>query len=407
MNRDEMKTGALDFLRTLKHALVCRRPSRNIRQCRRADASVLFSGILWAMTNLPALGAAAAGADGLPPNFPQVELPAKANGEAAIAALGGQLPALAAFYKVTEADLRNRLRRDRSLWVDARGRLFYVCNFGLPPNEEATGAAELLAQAAPFSYDQTFRLHSRPGASKVIYLDFDGHDASTTSWGSDAIARPYDIDGSPYTFSTTERDRIQYIWQRVAEDFLQYDVDVTTEDPGVEALRKTSAGDTNYGTRVVIGGSSTDWYGAGAGGVAYIGSFDWNTDTPCWAFAKSVSDSEKNVAEVISHEAGHTLNLGHDGTASGAEYYSGQGNWAPIMGVGYSKPIVQWSKGEYAGANNGQDDLAVMLGEGISYRTDDHGDSIAASTALSGFSRADAYRRFFDFGMYFVFTMRT
>ena len=30
-------------------------------------------------------------------------------------------------------------------------------------------------------------------------------------------------------------------------------------------------------------------------------------------------------------------------------YYKGHGGWAPIMGVGYYKAVVQWSKGEYLG----------------------------------------------------------
>src|SRR5439155_111553 len=94
----------------------------------------------------------------------------------------------------------------------------------------------LAASPAGYPYEQTFRLHSRPGATKVIYLDFDGHDGSATAWGSKAIARPFDFDGDPSTFSNAERDRIQYIWERVSEDYACYDIDVTTEDPGVEAL---------------------------------------------------------------------------------------------------------------------------------------------------------------------------
>ena len=51
---------------------------------------------------------------------------------------------------------------------------------------------------------------------------------------------------------------IQKIWQRVAEDYAPFGVDVTTEDPVLEGLRKTTTGDTAFGIRVVI--SPTNWY---------------------------------------------------------------------------------------------------------------------------------------------------
>ena len=42
------------------------------------------------------------------------------------------------------------------------------------------------------------------------------------------------------------------------------------------------------------------------------------------------------------------------------------------MGVGYYEPITQWSKGEYAGANNTQDDFAVMRSNGLLPVADDY-----------------------------------
>ena len=84
------------------------------------------------------------------------------------------------------------------------------------------------------------------------------------------------------------------------------------------------------------------------------------------------------VSEAISHEFGHNLNLNHDGT-NGSSYYSGHGSgavsWGPIMGASYNRSVTQWSQGEYSGANNSQDDLAVIAGE-LSYRGDDHEDAV-------------------------------
>jgi len=262
--------------------------------------------------------------------------------------------------------------------------------------QSATALADApTAAAAPFPLDQTFLLHSTPGASKVIYLDFDGHTTSGTSWnssytgGGDIVTPAYSFQGDS-SFSDTEKDRIQKIWERVAEDYIPFNLDVTTEDPGSAALRDSGGADQEWGVRVVIGGNSSDWFDPGAGGVAYIGSFDWNSDTPAFVFSENLFGSEKNVAEAISHETGHTVGLRHDGTnpPNGEEYYQGHGSgatgWAPIMGVGYYESLVQWSKGEYPDANRTEDDLAIIVSSnGFGYRTDDHGDTRAAATALA------------------------
>jgi hypothetical protein len=55
------------------------------------------------------------------------------------------------------------------------------------------------------------------------------------------------------------------------------------------------------------------------------------------------------------------------------------------MGVGYYVSLVQWSKGEYANANQTQDDLAIITSStyGVGYRTDDYGNTTAAATSLT------------------------
>ncbi len=112
-------------------------------------------------------------------------------------------------------------------------------------------AGALPPNSGPFPDSDTFLLHSRPSATKVVYLDFDGHTTTGTPWNSSlgvtSIVTPaYTLDGSP-AFSSAELTDIQYMWQRVAEAFSPFDVDVTTEDPGIEALRNTGNGDVNWG----------------------------------------------------------------------------------------------------------------------------------------------------------------
>ena len=43
---------------------------------------------------------------------------------------------------------------------------------------------------------------------------------------------------------------VQYIWQRVAEDYAPFDVDVTTQVPAPDALTRTDSLDNVYGTTV-------------------------------------------------------------------------------------------------------------------------------------------------------------
>ncbi|HOX03539.1 MAG TPA: PKD domain-containing protein [Candidatus Paceibacterota bacterium] len=345
--------------------------------------------IRWGLLAACVLCAAAASAAALP-DLPPMALGARARGVAAIHLLGNHLPSVAAAHGKSPAELRGIFLRDQTLWIEPDGRLLYVCETEPLPADPASTSPDEAAAFSLLPADQTFFLHSRPGATKVIHLDFDGHTTSGTAWnsrvgGGDIVTPPYDIDGDRTTFSAAELTNIQYIWQRIAEDYAPYDVDVTTEDPGVEGLSKTSSSDPSYGIRVCIGGSSLDWYGASAGGVAYVGSFNWSSDTPCFAFPAQLGNgNEKYTAEAASHEAGHTLGLHHDGTTDGTVYYAGHGSWAPIMGVGYYKTITQWSKGEYPLANNKEDDLAVMQNYGIAYRADDHLSTIASATFLPG-----------------------
>lgn len=287
---------------------------------------------------------------------------------------------------VDRAEFRKVAKRDRGLKIDSESNALYVCQ---GPVAAAVGTDNTaFTGTAAFPLDQTLRLHSRPGAKLVIFLDFDGHTTSGTSWnsaftaGADIVTPAFDTDGNAAAFSTAEQTAIQNIWRRVAEDYAPFDVDVTTEDPGVEALRRSGLGDTNWGVRVVIGGSSSQWLGAAAGGVAYVGSFNWTSDTPAFVFPVELSRSEKYVAEAVSHEAGHTVGLTHMGQTNGTEYYAGHADWAPIMGVGYYKSVVQWTKGDYPLANNTTDEIAVIRGY-IPRAQPDHGSAPATAQAVT------------------------
>jgi hypothetical protein len=326
--------------------------------------------------------------------FPQINLTDRATrGQRAVDQLGGRLPEVAAWYGKSADEFKAQLLHDRSWRLDHRGRVYIVEELARPlaaTNPTATPTS--LSDGAFEPLDQTFLLHSKPGAQRTLHLNFRGATLSGTAWndiGSSLNALPFDLDGIPYTFSTVELQRIQAIWQRVAEDFAPFDVDVTTEAVAQAHISRSGTSDAVFGTTVLVT-SSSGVYDCLCGGVAYLGAFDDTTDffKPALVFYNLLgAGDEKFVAEAISHEAGHNMGLSHDGTAS-LGYYSGHGGgatgWAPIMGVGYYQSLTQWSKGEYSGANNIQDDLAVMQSNGVPMRADDHGNTPATATVLTG-----------------------
>lgn len=312
-------------------------------------------------------------------------LPRSQHGEAALQALGDRLPAVAAANGRSAAVLREQLRTDPTLWVDPTLRLFYV-----EPGRQAAPAAAQGAAAALAPLADTFALHSRPTSLRTIYLDFDGNTTpSGTGWqgGAGFTSLAYSIDADRTSFSSDECTQIQLAWQRIAEDYAPFDVDVTTQEPPAAALTRTDSADQQYGTRLVI--TPTDQQSCQCGGIAYVGVFD-NTENhdyyqPAFVYTSGVGTSGKTIAEAGSHEVGHNLGLSHDGTAT-AGYYEGQGAWAPIMGVGYYRPVSQWSQGEYFGANNHEDDFAVMASHGASLLADDQSGN---PTPLTPTSTAD------------------
>ena len=123
--------------------------------------------------------------------------------------------------------------------------------------------------------DDVWKLHSNPGASKILYLDFDGHDLTGTAWSrhTPLIAPPCDWDGNPSSFSDVEKGHIESIWSSVAEDFAPFDVDVTTELQSEDQITRSSRSDAHYGNRVLIAPGIASICGSSCGGTSYVGIY--------------------------------------------------------------------------------------------------------------------------------------
>lgn len=229
-------------------------------------------------------------------------------------------------------------------------------------------------------------LNSYPSARATIFLDFDGQYVTGTAWNWNGP-----ITAQPSGFNT---DGIIEIFNRVSEDYRIFNINITT-DSTVYA-----AAPIKQRTRVIIT-PSYQWYGGGVGGVAFVGSFSWGDNHPCWVFSSLLGTNPKYVAEAASHEAGHTLGLQHQSAYTTScmktEYNPGDGNgetsWAPIMGVGYYRNLTTWHYGPNTYAcDYYQDDLAIISGatNGFGYRTDDIGNTLVSATSVgfasTGFS---------------------
>lgn len=345
-------------------------------QVKTAAAPLLMSQAMMTQLEMPANfvpNNAEGSTEGAP--FARINLKEFSSGANAIALLGNELNAVAQWYGMSGDGFRDLLLTDSSVHLDHKGRVLHI-DAGVAADLPAGAAAGSIMQAttattatttvaaSPFPLDQTFKLHTKPASTRVLYLNFTGQGTNPA----------FSLDTVPSTFSDAERILIQKTWQRVTEDYAPFDVDITTEKPAVPAGK--------IGATILITPQASS-----AGGYAYLNTFSTFAAgaAPAFCFPNNLANSEKPIGECISHELGHTLGLTHQGTTTLA-YYAGQGagdtGWAPIMGVGYYKNLTQWSKGEYANANNKQDAYAVMLRQGLKTQADDHGNSITSAAAL-------------------------
>ena len=271
--------------------------------------------------------------------------------------------------------------------ADPQGGIYYADTFISDAASQSRTAKPDGSLSGTMTGKALFKLHSRPGAAHTIHVDFDGGAVSGTAWntyhGVQAWkAMPYDTDGKKDSFSSGEINDMTEIWQQVAEDYLPFDVDVTTEDPGKRGPKTGWILVTNS-----TDGSSKPLPEPGAGGVAYLNTFGYSQTayySPVFVYYNNLK-SPAAVGDVVSHEMAHTVGLTHDGSTDSGKTAGNGGSivsWSPIMSLDHSGHITQWSRGDYRGATNTQDDIGILTGS-LGLRGDDHEDSrFAKATPL-------------------------
>ncbi len=227
------------------------------------------------------------------------------------------------------------------------------------------------------------KLSSFPSAKATIFLDFDGQTVAGTSWNGNG---PLFCAPSGMT-----DDQITEVFNRVAEDYRPFNINITTDSTVFLAAP------LNQRIRVIITPTS-DWC-QGVAGVTFTGSFIWGDDTPCFVFSDRLVYNSKYVAECCTHESGHAVGLSHQATYDSTcelvtTYNQGQGtgqtSWAPVMGKSYYKNLSGWNNGPTPnGCTADQDNLSIITSRnGFTYRTDDYSDDPAVNPTLIDVSKA-------------------
>ena len=178
----------------------------------------------------------------------------------------------------------------------------------------------------------------QPEGIPVILLDFNGHTVSGTSWNvyGDIIAAPSGLNAAQQ----------QEVIDTVIAHYTGLNVLVTKEE------NKYKKAPDFQRMRCIIT-TSYEWYSNSFAGVAYLNSFTWGDNTPCFVFSSLVNFNNKKIRDATSHEVGHTLGLRHQSLyditcVKISDYNPGGNGIAPIMGISYYEPHAIW----WIGPNN-------------------------------------------------------
>lgn len=239
---------------------------------------------------------------------------------------------------------------------------------------------------------------SNPGAPITIFLDFDLHNDNSAAWAAraesnlDVISPRFDLDGNRNNWTLEERDTIEEIYLRVAEDFSPFEnVTVTTITPD----------NFNVGSviRVAVGGDSdpipnqsdpADWSQRRFNNAIRDGFTDTtNSSNTVFVFPQDFTSHPRfegtvtrpgqlgrDVAYSASEAIGIAMGLEENARGGSAVVSSIVNDDNNAFPIGWRDT---WSN------DAGQDDIAIITNatNGVTVRPDDHGSTATFATPIS------------------------
>lgn len=177
-----------------------------------------------------------------------------------------------------------------------------------------------------------------------ILIDFDGQTVSNSYWNG----------GAPLQCASSglSADEMNQVLNEVKVHYAAYKV-VVTYDENVYNLANPA-----MRMRMIVTPTSS-WYSS-ASGVAYTGSFTWGNETPAFVFSDRLYYGAHYIAEIVAHEAGHTLGLRHQSDYNADCSLLNSYKMGVVMGNSLYVSQGEWIYGTTLSCTTYQDDNLVM-----------------------------------------------
>jgi len=185
-------------------------------------------------------------------------------------------------------------------------------------------------------------------STNVVFLNFFGDSINNTAWNVNGLI----VVGH----SGLTQPEVDAILVEVQLHFPLYNIRITTD----KAVFDSAA----WGHKVQVDITEDyQWYGS-AGGVAYLNSFFWTDHSPAFVFSSLLAYGVHNVAEAISHEAGHTLGLRHQSDCTNG-VKTNEYSFGKVMGNSYGTyPTGPWWHGTNSLCADQDDDAMIAAAIG-------------------------------------------